>query len=190
MISVVIPTLNCERALLATLAALVPGAIDGLISEVIVADAGSSDDTAAVADGAGCKFLGLEGPLGRRLKIAAASARAPWLMFLRPGTILDAGWIGEARGFVERSPSQTGAAIFRRGAAARPALREVWSLFVAALGAAPRPEQGLLIARQFYDALGGHCDRAAHTESDLIRRIGRRRIVRLSTAAICARADA
>ncbi len=103
MLSVIIATHNSERALVPTLAALVPGATAGLISEVLVADGGSQDDSAVVADIAGCEFLALEEPLGRRLKAAAAAARAPWLMFLRPGTVLDAPWTDEVTRFVAAS---------------------------------------------------------------------------------------
>ncbi len=45
-----------------TLAALVPGATAGIISEVLVADGGSQDETAAVADVAGCNFMHRRGP--------------------------------------------------------------------------------------------------------------------------------
>ncbi|MGA2818830.1 MAG: glycosyl transferase [Xanthobacteraceae bacterium] len=181
MLSVIIATFESERALMRTLAALVPGATAGLISEVLVADAGSRDDTAAVADVAGCNFLVLEGPLGRRLQAATAAARAPWLMFLRPGTILDTPWTGEARAFVEQPVPDTRAAIFRRGAPARSDLREAFSLFAAALGARPRPEQGLIISKDFYKQIGGHYEHANDPEADLLRRIGRRRMVMLST---------
>ena len=181
MLSVIIATLDSERALLASLAALVPGAMDGLISEVIVADGGSSDDTATVADVAGCNFRVTEGPTGRRLKTAAAAARAPWLLFLRPGTVLDPAWTGEVRRFVERSPPDARAAVFARWRTAQPNFRGVLSLLAAALGAPPRPEQGLLIAHGFYDDLGCHSDLAADPEADLVRRIGRRRIVTLAT---------
>jgi hypothetical protein len=51
------------------------------------------------------------------------------------------------------------------------------------LGGLPRPEQGLLISSQFYAALGGHSERATDPESDLLRRIGRARSVRLTTNA-------
>ena len=59
MLSVIIATLDSERSLVRTLAALVPGATAGLITEVVVADAGSRDevpgkgidDRAAVARG-------------------------------------------------------------------------------------------------------------------------------------------
>ena len=45
MLTVVIETLNDEEALAATLAALVPAAVEGLVCEVIVHDRGSSDAT-------------------------------------------------------------------------------------------------------------------------------------------------
>jgi hypothetical protein len=188
MLSVIIPTQDSERALLSTLAALVPAAMEGFVAEVVIADAGSRDDTAAVADVAGCKFRALEGPLGKRLKTAAASARAPWLLFLRPGTVFDASWVGEARRFIERTSAQTRAAktcaaTFRRGAPAQPALGEALSLLAAALGARPRPQQGLIIAKRFYEDIGGHAEGAADPEADLIRRIGRRRLARLASIA-------
>ena len=57
MLSVVISTHESERSLVPTLAALVPGATGGLISEVVLADAGSTDATEEVADIAGCRFV-------------------------------------------------------------------------------------------------------------------------------------
>ena len=187
MLSVIIATLDSERALVPTLAALVPGATSGLVSEVLFADAGSHDETAAVADVAGCNFLRIEGPLGRRLKSASAAARAPWLLFLRPGIVLDTPWIAEVRGFVEHSPPTDRAAVFRRSAPAQAGLREAVSLIATALGALPRPEQGLVIRSEFYRQLGGHSETAADPEAELLRRIGRRRIATLSTGAFRAR---
>lgn len=181
MLSVIVPTHNSERALFPSLAALVPGALDGLISELILADCGSTDDTAAIADVAGCKFLVAEGLLGRRLKSAAAAARAPWLLFLRPGIVLDGSWVGETRRWVERPGHHDKAAVFRRAVPSQATLRNLVVLLASSLGARPRPEQGLLLPHQFYDTLGGHREDDADPERDLIRRIGRRRIVRLST---------
>lgn len=186
MISVIIATLNCERALLPSLAALVPAAIDGVVSEVIIADGGSRDGTACVADTAGCKFISVDGALGRRLKTAASAARAPFLLFLQPGTILDAQWTGEARRFLERPSGQSRAAAFARAADTQAPFREAVLLLVAALGARPRPQQGLLIARKFYDALGGHSEAAADPEAELVRCIGRRRLITLPAKAFTA----
>jgi glycosyltransferase involved in cell wall biosynthesis len=189
VLSLIIPTLDCERALVPTLAALVSGATEGLIREVLLADGGSHDDTAVVADVAGCKFLELDRPLGQRLRAAAAEARGPWLLFLRPGIILDAPWIGEARRFIEMTGDSEHAAVFRRGTAAPSPLGDALVQALAALGATPRPEQGLLIARRFYDALGGHRADLSDPEADLMRRIGRTRIVRLATSAVLASPD-
>jgi hypothetical protein len=180
MLSVIIPTLDSERDLVRTLAALVPGATAGLVSEVLLPDGGSRDETATVADVAGCNFMAGEGPLAPRLNAAAAAARAPWLLFLRPGAVLDASWVGEVARFVEQPSHGDRAAVFRRGANAQSSLRDALSLVAAALGARPWPEQGLLISRRFYAAIGGHSVRAADPETALLRRIGRRRIVTLS----------
>ena len=82
VLSVVIATHDSERPLLPTLAALVPGAAAGAVREVIVADAGSRDATAEIADVAGCRLLVSDRPRGARLKAAAATARSGWLLFL------------------------------------------------------------------------------------------------------------
>jgi glycosyltransferase involved in cell wall biosynthesis len=183
MLSVIIATQDSERLLVRTLASLVPGATAGLITEAIVADGGSRDDTAAVADIAGCKFVQPAGPLGSRLGTAAAAARAPWLLFLRPGTTLDTPWIADVRAVVEQPRSDRRAATFRRTAPLQGGVGDALSLLVAALGSRPRPEQGLLIAADFYRQVGGHAADAADPEADLLRRIGRRRLVTLSTRA-------
>ena len=186
MLSVIIPTQNSERALLPTLAALVSGATAGLISEVLIADGGSQDDTATVADVAGCEFLALDAPLGRRLKAAAEQARAPWLIFIQPGTVLYAPWTDEAIRFVEQPGPRSTAAVFRRSSGPQTALREALSFLLAALRTA-RPEQGLIVAKSFYDELGGHSDSAGDPQADFIRRIGRGRIVTLTATAFHAR---
>jgi glycosyltransferase involved in cell wall biosynthesis len=183
MLSVIVATRDSERPLVRTLAALVPGATSGLITEVVVTDAGSRDDTPAVADIAGCKFLAADGPLGRRLQTAAAAARAPWLLFLQPGIVLDTPWIGEMRSFVERPVRDFEAAVFRRARPGQTALREALALLTDAIGTTPRPEQGLVIWADFYRQAGGHSEQGPDPESEFLRRIGRRRLARLSTRA-------
>src|SRR5438552_1065595 len=114
MLSVIIATHDCERLLVPTLAALVAGALAGLVREVIVADAGSRDETAKVADIAGCRIVVNAAPIGARLKSAAAGARGPWLLFLKPGSIPDATWVGEASRFVQAVGLAAGAGAFGR----------------------------------------------------------------------------
>ncbi|HLN08124.1 MAG TPA: glycosyltransferase [Xanthobacteraceae bacterium] len=192
MLSVVIATEDSERPLLTTLAALVPGAAAGTIREVIIADAGSRDQTQEVADVAGCRILVQPAaPSAARLKAGAAMARGPWLMFLEPGVVPDAVWITEVTRFIdaaERSGNAGGrAAVFRPGAvadAAWPALAEAFALLRATLGAAPRSEQGLIISKRDYDRLGGHRTDALDGTGELLRRLGRRRIVMLRCGAV------
>ncbi len=192
MLSAIIATAESERTLVATLAALVPGVTAGVLREVVVADAGSTDATEEVADLAGCRFLTSCEPLGARLKEAAAVTRAPWLMFLRAGCVPEPGWIAAAEHFIQATDMIEGAgraAVFRPRSAAdlmRPRLTELMIMLRAALGGAPAPEQGLLIARRFYEALGGH---AGHDEAEraLLRRLGRRRIGMLACTASAAR---
>jgi glycosyltransferase involved in cell wall biosynthesis len=186
MLSVIISTHDSAQALVPTLAALVPGAMAGLVREVIVADTGSQDDTAAVADMTGCQFLNSNAPLGERLKQAAAGARAPWLMFLRPGVVVDPGWVADVTRFINgRAPQGDDpcAAAFR---AAYP-LEETGSFVGGVLAlwrarfAAARPDQGLVLSKRVYAAIGGHPD-GPDAEAEIIRRIGRKRIVLLYSA--------
>jgi len=183
MLSVIIATLDSERRLVQTLAALVPGATAGLISEVLVADGGSRDDTAIVADVAGCRWLADNGSLGARLKSAAARVRAPWLLFLRPGTILDGPWIGEANRFIAHQPVGAAAGVFRFDSTRETVLARLRRALAVAAGGGPRPEQGLLVSRQFYAEIGGHSAIAAQPQTELLRRIGRRRTTRLAANA-------
>jgi hypothetical protein len=182
MLSVIIPTHNSERALVRTLAALVPGAAAGLVREVLVTDAGSQDQTAAAADHAGCTVLHEPGPLGRQLKAAAKAARGPWLLFLRPGAILEPSWTAEVRVLVEQAPGKISAAVFRRAASGQGGWREIIMLAMPILGARPQPQQGLLITKDFYERTGGHSASAADAEREYLRRLGRRQIRILSTA--------
>jgi glycosyltransferase involved in cell wall biosynthesis len=187
VLSVVIATQDSERPLVTTLAALVPGATAGMVREVIVADGGSRDQTQEVADIAGCRIVVLpQAPTAARLAAAAKLARGPWLMFLRPGVVPDPTWIGEVMGFIEAvqrsGHADSHAATFRLARSAdalRPAVAEAFGALRAALRRWPRPEQGLLVSQRGYDALGGHRASAKDPESDLIRRIGRPRVVLL-----------
>ena len=176
MLSIILATNDSERALVPTLAALVPGATAGIVREVLVADGGSRDGTEKVADIAGCGFLVSGESAGARLKVAAQGARGDWLMFIRPGAVPAFTWIDEAFAFIETTGADERAAVF-----AAPA---EWSglaaLFRNRTGRAAAAQQALIIGKPFYRALGGHAD-AASPEAGLLRRIGRRRLVRLRT---------
>jgi glycosyltransferase involved in cell wall biosynthesis len=192
MLSAIIATDESERTLVPTLSALVPGATGGLLGEVIVADGGSRDATAEVADIAGCRFMSSAASLGARLTAAAASTHSPWLLFLRSGCVPEPGWIAASERFIYATDMLEGAqraAVFRPPGAAdllHPRLSEVIALLRVIFGGGPKPEQGLLIARRFYDEIGGHPD-GADAETAMLRKLGRRRIEMLPIGARLAR---
>jgi glycosyltransferase involved in cell wall biosynthesis len=181
MLSAIISTQNSERSLVPTLSALVPAAAAGLLAEVVVADGGSRDATAEVADIAGCRFTSSTETLGLRLRAAAVTVRSPWLMFLRAGAVPQPGWIDAAEHFMQKTGPMDGAsraAVFRlpgSPGAVRPGLAELLAAARALIAGGPRPEQGLLITRRLYDVIGGH-SAGDNAEVALLRRLGRQRL--------------
>jgi glycosyltransferase involved in cell wall biosynthesis len=182
VISVIIPTRNNERTLVACFAALVPAVSAGVLREVIIADGGSDDDTVAVSDAAGCTIVtdAAARDLGARLRRAAAAARADWLLFLRPDVVLEDGWAAAVDGFIAaagRRGSVTGAAAAFRYAidadGTAPRLAEWRASFGRLVRGRVRPEQGLLLHRRLYEAAGRHSD-GARAEHRLLGRLGRK----------------
>jgi len=102
MISIVIPTLNAGPGLVATLTALVPGLVDGLVREVILVDGGSTDTTLEIAEEAGVRIVRAERGRGVQLRAGAEAAKSDWLLFLHADTVLEARWIEEVHVFIER----------------------------------------------------------------------------------------
>ena len=94
MISVIVPTLNNAATLPACLGALVPAAVDAIVTEVIVVDGGSTDATLAIAEDAGVK---------RAATVAAAvtAAKSDWLLLLPATVRLEKGWDAEAAAHVQ-----------------------------------------------------------------------------------------
>lgn len=90
MLTVLLECRDNEPELAHTLAVLVSGAVDGLVSDVIVLDHGSRDGSARVADAAGCKFFDTW-----TLDETIRNARGDWLMLLEPGARPQSGWIEE-----------------------------------------------------------------------------------------------
>lgn len=191
MLTVVIPTLDSERQLVATLAALIPAAAAGIVSQVVVSDGGSVDGTLVVADELGCDIV--SGPRGRgpQLAVGARIARHPWILFLHSDTVLDEGWHREVAHFIERveeaGDGDRRAAVFGfalddYGISAR--LLEATVRLRCLLFALPYGDQGLLISRRHYERLGGFRPIPLMEDVDLVRRIGRRGIVYLRARAI------
>ena len=188
MISVVIPTANSERLLPRCFDSLITAAVRGVVREVIVSDAGSSDGTLTIADAAGAHIVLAKKGRGLQLAEGMAQAKSDWLLFLHPETALEPGWEVEAESFIDQAVMERPqAAAFRfaledfsgeaRRAEAKAALRT-------ALFALPYGDQGLLIPKRLYLKIGGYRALADMEDADIVRRIGRRRLVNLRARAV------
>src|SRR3954465_4138595 len=176
MLSVIIPTDGVEQPAVATLAALVPGAAAGGVREVLLVDQARASGNEGGAAVSGCRFLPFDGSHAAALAAGARQARSPWLMFLHAGAVLEPGWIDETTQFIQRisEGDRPRAGIFRyaRSPYAEVHLRDVLK-FVARIIAGPSAEQGLLIARDHYERLGGYAPHARRSEARLLRQLGR-----------------
>ncbi len=183
-ISVVIPTLNAAEGLGSLLAMLRRAAI---VAEVVVADGGSRDDTIAIVRGAGAKLVAAAPGRGSQLAAGAAASSGGWLMFLHADCRLEDGWEEAALCFIAAAGADRRAGYFDLAlddpaAAARRLERIVaWRCRALAL---PYGDQGLLISRSLYDAVGGFAAIPLMEDVALARRLGRARLARIGARSI------
>lgn len=90
MLTILIENRNNEAELAHTLAALVAGAVEGLVSDVIILDNGSTDGSAHVADTAGARFC-----TGWAISDVILSARGSWFLLLEPGARPVGRWVDD-----------------------------------------------------------------------------------------------
>jgi rSAM/selenodomain-associated transferase 2 len=179
-VSAIIPTLNAAASLSATLEAL-----RGQVSEFIIADGGGGDATREIAQASGAQVISAPRGRGPQLRAAAEAATQPWLLAIHADTRPEPGWREAVAKFIAQPENMTKAAYFRftlddpapeaRRLEAMVAWRCRW------LGL-PYGDQGLLIARNFYQALGGYDPIPLMEDVALIRRIGRKNLVALPAA--------
>ncbi len=178
-VSVVIPTLNAARSLPGTVAALGP------VPEIVVVDGGSDDGTPRIAEALGARVI--EAPRGRGSQIAAgiAAAQQPWLFILHADTRMQPGWQGAALAHIAGGRDCAACFRFALDSTAPQARRleriVAWRSRVLGL---PYGDQGLLIHADLLRRVGGMHPLPIMEDVDLVRRLGRRRIVVLDAAAV------
>jgi hypothetical protein len=181
MISVIIPTLNAARLLPPTFRSLFDAAMDGLVSEVIVSDCGSTDATLEIADAAGATVI--ESGRGQQRLAGALAAKKPWLLFIEPGHAIERGWEDEIKSFIAKGESRAGAFRMRR---AGSGIGQVLSEGIAALRFRffryPNHDQALLVPSKLLEQVGGFASVPPENEAELARELGRHRVIMLKAA--------
>lgn len=176
-VSALIPTLNAATSLPATLIAL-----RGSVAEIIIADGGSADGTPEIAQEHGARVIAADRGRGVQLRAAAEAATQPWMLALHSDTKPGPGWQAAIADFIARPEAGQKAGYFRFALddpapeARRLEAMVAWRCRWLAL---PYGDQGLLIGRDFYQALGGYEPIPLMEDVALIRRIGHKRLVAL-----------
>ena len=183
-VSVIIPTLDAADELPSALTVLAGSAS---IREIILSDGGSRDETVAIARAAGARVI--IGPPGRGIQLiaGAAAATGEWLLFLHADCRLSPDWEKAVAVFIAQPGASDcagyfGFALDDPDPVARRLERIVaWRCRVLGL---PYGDQGLLIARGLYDAVGGFAAIPLMEDVDFARRLGRRRLAPIAVQAV------
>lgn len=183
-LSVIIPTLNAADSVVPTLASLVPGSAEGLIGQLVIADGGSQDGIATIAEEVGADLVTSPPGRGVQLQAGAAAARGDWLLFLHADTVLEGDWLGAVRRHLGRHGEKAGHFCLRFDSERRYARWTAgWANWRARWLKLPFGDQGLLISRSLYDELGGFEPLPLMEDVAIVLAIGRRRLRELPAIA-------
>ena len=191
MLSVIIPTRNAASGLADCLASLNSEGKNGLIHEILIVDGGSTDATESIAANSAAKLIRSEPGRARQMHAGALQAEGDWLLFLHADVILESGWEKEARDLLARHRRDAQrdvqcAAAFRfalRHASYKARLLEHLVAWRCRWLGLAYGDQGLLLPRSFYFALGGFAMLEFMEDVEMMRRIGRRRLILLHSKA-------
>jgi rSAM/selenodomain-associated transferase 2 len=183
VIGVVIPTLNEAGTLPALLADLRRVAVP---LDVVVADGGSTDATRAAAAAGGARVLGAPRARATQMNAGARAVKGEWLLFLHADCRLPPPARRALLEGVVDAP-ELEAAVFRFAID----LPGGWKRFIElgqalrqALYGLPYGDQGLLVRRALFEAVGGFPELPLLEDVALLRLLRRRARVRTLPAAI------
>lgn len=175
----VIPCLNAGSTLGQTLSCLK----SEIIEEIWVVDGGSTDNSVEIAQNAGAAVLPSPRGRGLQLQIGGKAVRSDFILFLHADSVLGQGWGQVVRDFMIGADSLQKAGYFQLAINDDARLARVLEKIVAGrcrLLGLPYGDQGLLIAKAFYQELGGFEPLPLMEDVALVRKIGKARLEELS----------
>jgi rSAM/selenodomain-associated transferase 2 len=170
MVSIVVPTLNEEIRIGATLRALqeLPGE-----KEILIADGGSDDRTTDIAAELGIRVVACQRGRGCQIRTAAAEAKGDVLWFVHGDSRPEAGAL-EAIGTALRSSSVIGgnfSLVFEGQHYSAGQMTTIYP-YLRCLGLS-YGDAGIFIRRSVYDAIGGCRPYPLFEDLDLVQRMKR-----------------
>lgn len=155
--SIIIPTLNVEKGLTATLASLMEGLEAGLIRELVVSDGGSTDGTLRIAEAAGAAVVSGSPGRGGQLARGVSASSGEWLLVVHADTIVEPGWSKIVADAIAAGQAGYGRLAFRASGFA-PRFVAGWANWRSRALGLPYGDQGLLVSRAQYESVGGYPD--------------------------------
>lgn len=170
-VSVIIPTLDEAARLPALIAAL---RREPELAEIIVADGGSADGTAAAAAALGARVVETAPGRGRQLRAGAAAASGEILLFLHADSVFPSGGLAAITARLDRDPVIPGGNFrvvfdgdgnFARWLTGFYAWLRRFALYYG--------DSGIFVRRRVYEAIGGVAPLPLMEDYDFVRRLER-----------------
>ncbi len=95
-----------SEAIVRTLSALVPAAIEGVVRDVALASQERSEDLSRIADYAGCEYV--DAPGDHLIGASLAVLKEPRIFILRAGRVPEHGFVGELADFAAYGAQKCG----------------------------------------------------------------------------------
>ncbi|WP_409433396.1 glycosyltransferase [Litorimonas sp. RW-G-Af-16] len=164
---VIIPTYNASEGLGQRLSELESAA------RIVVADGGSTDDTIVQAIRGGAIIAAGASGRGQQLALGASHAgNATWMLFLHADNALPQDWLATVIQHMTRHPKRVGYFRYRANASGFwPRFMDFWVGMRCQWWGLPYGDQGLLISRDMYKAVGGYAEIPLFEDVNMIDRI-------------------